>query len=204
MTQRIDAQEHYDQRFQDMNFDHARLGESEFEDCKFTQCSFESAALDRCRFINCTFEECNLSLAAVPGSAFSGTRFMKSKLIGIDWTQADWASAGFGRLPGFRDCVISHSSFIGLELKGVEFINCLAHEVDFREADLSQASFMGTDLDRSLFGGANLAEADLSRARNYQIDPASSVLKKARFSLPEAMALLHSMDIVLEDPTETD
>jgi fluoroquinolone resistance protein len=74
-------------------------------------------------------------------------------------------------------------------------------DVDFREADLRQADFGGTDLSQSLFGNTDLAEADLSRARNYRIDPAHNSLRQARFSLPEAMSLLHSMDIVLVEDT---
>jgi len=48
-----------------------------------------------------------------------------------------------------------------------------------------------------MFGNTNLTEADLSRACNYRIDPAQNVLGQAKFSLPEAMSLLYSMDIVL-------
>jgi len=48
-----------------------------------------------------------------------------------------------------------------------------------------------------MFGNTNLTEADLSRARNYHIDPGQNVLRQARFSLPEAKSLLYSMDIVL-------
>jgi len=42
-----------------------------------------------------------------------------------------------------------------------------------------------------------LTEADLSKARNYLIDPGLNQLKKAKFSLPEAMSLLYNMDIIL-------
>ncbi|MGB9301543.1 MAG: pentapeptide repeat-containing protein, partial [Anaerolineae bacterium] len=94
---------------------------------------------------------------------------------------------------------ISHSTFIGLSLQSVQIRDCVATDVDFREADLSQADFGSTDLSQSIFGNTNLSEADLSRARNYRIDPGQNVLKQARFSLPEAMSLLHSMDIVLVD-----
>jgi uncharacterized protein YjbI with pentapeptide repeats len=69
--------------------------------------------------------------------------------------------------------------------------------VDFREADLSGASFGATDLSESLFSSTDLSEADLSRARNYSIAPGRNVLTQARFSLPEAMALLYGLDIVL-------
>ena len=126
-------------------------------------------------------------------------RFEKSKLLGINWTQADWSSASFSHFVGFFDCVISHSTFIGLELTGIQIKNCVAHEVDFREVDLSKANFKGTDLAKSLFGNTNLTEADLSQAKNYQIDPGNNQLKQAKFSLPEAMALLYSMDIVIQE-----
>jgi uncharacterized protein YjbI with pentapeptide repeats len=75
----------------------------------------------------------------------------------------------------------------------------VALDVDFREADLSQADFAGTDLSDSMFVNTDLTEADLSRARNYHIDPSQNVLRQARFSLPEAMSLLYSLDIVLAD-----
>ena len=78
-------------------------------------------------------------------------------------------------------------------------VDCVAVDVDFREADLSQADFAGSDLSESLFVNTDLSEADLSRARNYLIDPGQNVLKGARFSMPEAMSLLYNMDIILTD-----
>jgi uncharacterized protein YjbI with pentapeptide repeats len=77
--------------------------------------------------------------------------------------------------------------------------NCVAIEVDFRDADLSKADFTGSDLSNSIFISTNLREADLSQARNYSIDPGKNTLSQTKFSLPEAMSLLYSMDIVLED-----
>ncbi len=70
-------------------------------------------------------------------------------------------------------------------------------DVDFRETDLAQANFKGTDLADSLFVATDLTEADLSQARNYRIDPSQNIVKKAKFSLPEAMSLLYGLDIVL-------
>ena len=98
---------------------------------------------------------------------------------------------------GFFKSDFSHSTFIGLRLRGIQIRDCVAVDVDFREADLSQADFAGTDLSQSLFSNTDLIEADLSRARNYHIDPGQNVLRQARFSLPEALSLLYSLDIVL-------
>jgi fluoroquinolone resistance protein len=195
MNSITDAQEHYDQIFGNVHLEQGKILTGEFTDCKFVKCTFEAAVLSNCRFSSCTFQECNLSLIQISGSSFPATRFEKSKLIGVNWTPGNWSQSEFSQLEGFFDCVISHSTFIGLELKGIQIKNCLAHEVDFREANLSKVDFRGTDLAKSLFGNTNLTEADLSQARNYQIDPGRNILKKARFSLPEAMALLYSMDI---------
>ena len=194
-----DAQDYYDQIFENIHLEGGETITGEFTDCSFVKCSFEGAVLSNCRFSGCTFRECSLSLAQIPGSAFPATRFEKSKLLGIDWTQGDWAQTAFNNLDGFFDCVVSHSTFIGLGLKGIQIKNCVANEVDFREADLSGVNFRGTDLDKSIFGNTNLSEADLSRARNYQIDPGNNILKGARFALPEAMSLLYSMDIRIDE-----
>lgn len=77
---------------------------------------------------------------------------------------------------------------------------CEAINVDFREANLSQADFAFTDLKDSLFQSTNLTGADLHNTVNYQIDPSQNNIQNARFSLPEAMALLYSMDIQIVDP----
>jgi len=190
-------QEHYDQVFERVHWTQGEVLTGEFTDCMFVKCGFEAAEISHSRFSNCTFRECNLSLVQIPGSSFPSTRFEKSKLIGIDWTPGNWSQTEFNQLEGFFDCVLSHSTFIGLKLSGIHIENCIAHEVDFREADLTKVNFQGTDLVKSLFGNTNLTQADLSRARNYHIDPGDNNLKKAKFSLPEAMALLYSMDIEL-------
>ena len=198
----IAAQEYYDQKFEKVHLKQGEIITGKFTDCTFVKCSFEAAVLSNCRFSDCTFQECNLSLVQITGSSFPSTRFEKSKLMGINWTQGNWASSGFSNLMGFFDCVLSHSTFIGLELKSIQMKNCMANEVDFRDANLSKADFKGTDLARSLFGNTNLTEANLSQARNYAIDPGNNILKQAKFSLPEAMALLYSMDIVLKEQDE--
>jgi len=44
-----------------------------------------------------------------------------------------------------------------------------------------------------------LTEADFTGAKNYAIAASSNTLKKTKFSLPEAMGLLYSLDIVLTE-----
>jgi uncharacterized protein YjbI with pentapeptide repeats len=75
----------------------------------------------------------------------------------------------------------------------------LAREVDFREADLTDGDFSGTDLSGIIFMNTVLDGADFRRASNYNISPMENSISKAVFSLPEAISLLYSMDIQLED-----
>jgi fluoroquinolone resistance protein len=186
-----------DEIFKDVGQDHDELVSSEFYDCVFLRCSLVESVFRKCHFVNCAFRECDLSLVRVPDSRFTSTQFENSKVVGVNWTEADWPQAGLGTPVGFLKSAISHSTFIGLSLSDMEIRDCVATDVDFREANLSRAVFAGTDLARSLFSSTDLSEADLSRARNYQIDPGQNRLEQARFSMPEAMSLLYSLDIVL-------
>ncbi len=199
----INEQEYYGNRFENIHTELGEILKSRFTDCTFVRCSFGSVALVNCRFDNCTFKECDLSLAQLFGSSFPSTVFENSKIIGIDWTQSNWSNIGLSHLSGFFDCILSHSTFIGLDLKGIQIKHCIANEVDFRDANLSKAKFQGTDLARSLFGNTNLTEAYLSQARNYDIDIYNNIVKQAKFSLPEAIALLYSMDIVMNEQCDS-
>ena len=198
MTVKISSEARYnDQEFKGLDLDGTRIALSEFIDCKFIDCSFVESVFKKCRFVNCDFKHCDLSLSKVPGSLFNYTCFENSKIIGVNWAQADWPISDLGQLISFLKSAINHSTFIGLSLKNIQIIDCTAVDVDFREADLSKSDFSGSDLSESLFIHTNLSEADLSQARNYLIDPGLNDLKKAKFSLPEAMSLLYNMDIIL-------
>ena len=200
----VDSHTQYaDQTFSGLHLEQAVIDSSEFRGCTFTKCSFVESAFRRCRLVDCAFQHCDLSLLQVTDSAFSATRFEDSRVIGVNWAQADWSGASLGRPIGFHKTAISHSTFIGLELNGIQITECVATDVDFREAILSEADFRGTDLLDSLFINTNLKQADFRDARNYHIAPGKNELKGARFSLPEAMSLLYSLDIDLsEGPVE--
>lgn len=186
-----------DQVFLGQNLDGLQILSSDFVDCTFNHCTFIETQLKKCRFVNCTFNASDLSLGKIPLSIFINTFFHESKIIGVNWAQAGWPATDLGLSINFSKSALNHSTFIGLKLQGIQIISCQAVNVDFREADLSNADFSGSDLSESLFIHTNLSGADLSQARNYMIDPGLNELKKAKFSLPEAMALLYNMDITL-------
>jgi uncharacterized protein YjbI with pentapeptide repeats len=71
--------------------------------------------------------------------------------------------------------------------------------VNFAETDLTEADCTRTDFSEGRFLHTNLTEADFTGAAHYAIDATTNTLSKTKFSLPEAMSLLYSLDIVLGD-----
>jgi uncharacterized protein YjbI with pentapeptide repeats len=171
-----------------------------FQGCAFIRCSFAEAAFHSCVFHDCTFTTCDLSLVKLPGCSFKTVKFEECQLIGVDWTQTGWAVKKVIFKPAdFYGCMLNYATFMGLDMKSVILRKCIAREASFEEADLTGADCRETDFSGSRFNHTNLTEADLRGALNYTISPPDNTLKKTKFSLPEAMSLLHALDIVLTD-----
>jgi len=203
MAQSIHSHKQYQERtFQRLELSQVSLVHCEFIECVFRDCLFSEVTFSNCRLIRCRFEGCDFSLAQFPGAILASAHFGTSKLIGVDWTLADWSSPRIGDGLIFEGCNLNYSTFIGLSLPGLRIVNCSAKNVDFRDADLTGADFNGTDLSESLFLNTNLSGADLSQAQNYTIPPLKNVLKSARFSLPEALSLLYSLEIEIAGPED--
>jgi fluoroquinolone resistance protein len=196
-----------DQVFRSLSMDRQEITAVTFSACAFTKCSFEEAAFTACRFQDCTFKNCNLNLAKVDGTAFRTTRFESSKLVGVNWAKAAWGKSGARQIFAsidFFDCVLNYSSFTELSLPKINMKKCTARDVDFSEANLQGADFSFTDFTNSQFRHTNLAEANFAGAANYSIHPSMNVLKKTRFSLPEALSLLYNLDIEIVEVDEAE
>lgn len=188
-------------RYEDLLFSGLDLGaevlsEVVFSGCRFERCSFSGGEWYRCALLDCGFDECDLSNLKVPGSRFVDVAFRRCKLLGVDWTLAGDRTAS--KLPlsfSFEDCVVSLCGFFGLSLKNSRLLRCTAIEADFAETDLSGCDCRETDFAKARFLHTNLSKADFSGARNYQIDPTANTVKRARFTLPEAVALLQAFDL---------
>lgn len=170
-----------------------------FQECSFINCSLQEISFEGCKFYNCTFKTCDLSLMKVKNTVFADVKFEDTKVVGVNWTEAMWGKNSLLGSLAFTECTLNYSTFIGLKMHKLALVRCMAKDVDFAEADLTQANFEGTELSDSRFHHTNLTEANLSKATNYNIAATNNTLKKTRFSLPEAISLLHSLDIVLEE-----
>lgn len=130
------------------------------------------------------------------------TSFSDCKMVGIDWTAARWRKSMTKKkrvFPlSFQKCLLDYSMFIAMDLYGVRFEECSLREVGFESADMQRADFTNCDLSGAIFADTYLTEADLSRARNYTISAKTNTITKAKFSMPEATALLYALDIIIE------
>ena len=191
--------EYYAQTFKDLSYQNEAIVSKEFDECVFSHCSFRETIFRNCKFRDCIFKGSDLSLAQVKDCSFVTSKFEDSQIIGLNWTEASWKSKGFFKTIDFFDCVINYSTFFGLALREMNLTGCVAKEVDFAEADLSQANCRNTDFEKSRFLNTNLTGADFTGAINYSIAATLNTMKKTKFSLPEAISLLYSLDIILSE-----
>ena len=187
------------QQFKGLNYQNVEIIDKEFDECMFVDCTLRETSFVNCRFRDCAFQGSDLSLVRVENCTFTTTTFQDSQLIGINWAEASWHPRGFLKTVDFINCILNYSSFFGLSLKAIKFVNCMAKEVDFAEADLTDAQCLKTDFSNSRFHHTNLTQADFTGATNYAIAADNNVLKTTKFSLPEAMSLLYSLDIILSE-----
>lgn len=195
MTVFADGEEYVEQPFTGLVLTQEVVTAVTFEECTFTNCNFSETQFKRCLFRDCTFQNCDLSLLDVDYSTFQRSKFEQCKLIGINWAKVlriEWIE--------FRGCNLSYATFMELDLSKAVITDCLAKEATFAESNLTEANCTYTDFTDSRFVRTNLTKADFRGARNYSIAADLNTLKQAKFSLPEAVALLHGLDIILEDP----
>jgi fluoroquinolone resistance protein len=184
---------YYREKFAKLSLEKETVKARYFEECEFDSCTFVDCKFEKCKFLNCKFNDCILSAVIPLDSNFIDTTFRKSKVLGFDWTKAL-------KIEGlvFEGIKINYSNFKLLKIPKIKIVNCEAKEVEFIETDLNNGDFKNTDFEKSRFFKADLSEADFRGARNYSIDVKNNTLKKTRFSLPEALALLEGLDIILE------
>ena len=186
------------EEFVGIDLDGEEIRDVEFNECTFSKCDFSNSSLISCAFRGCTFDDCDLSLSKVNGSVFKGVKFKNSKLIGVNWTLASWGKRDFHQLLKsihFDNCIMNYSNFFGLELDNIQIENCVAVEVDFSEGSFKNANMKGTDFRQSIFHHTNLEKASFIKAKNYSISPTFNEITNAKFTMPEALSLLYSMDI---------
>ncbi len=189
----LDEVAYSNRTFVDLVHEGQTFRQREFASCTFERCRFGRSVFQECRFEGCTFKECDLGVIQVPGSIFIDVRFEGCKMIGVDWTAINTRLLRMG----FDRCVLTHSTFARMDLRGMNLTACVCHDCDFLGANLGGALCRDTDLAKSRFVQTDLSGADFAGATRYLIDPTSNRVKGAIFSLPEAVSLLRGLGVVI-------
>lgn len=168
------------------------LSEVEFSDVTFTGCDLSNTVLFDCSFDGCRFVGCNLEMAKVAGTNFSQVIFEKCRLRGIQWENVGLSFHDIN----FVDSALDYSSFLGRRLDElVTFSGCSLKDVGFESASLKKSKLTSCDLADARFTDALLYQTDFSGSKNYSIDISSSNVKRAIFTLPEALQLFEQFNI---------
>lgn len=170
------------------------LRHREFSGCNFKHCEFGAADLSSSSFLDCRFDSCSFAATKLDHCHFKGVHFKDCKFVGINFCRVE----AFLLQWSFGACKLEFCQFGGLKMAHSEFEQCVLLECDFVNADLRESSLCGCELRGSKFHHTQLEKADLSGARNYQIDPSSNRIKGAKFSYPEALNLLAAFEITIE------
>jgi uncharacterized protein YjbI with pentapeptide repeats len=78
------------------------------------------------------------------------------------------------------------------------FLNSKLNQVDFTEADLTNAVFDHCDLTNSIFSTTNLEKADFTTAFNYSIDMDANKIKQSKHSKNQLGGLLEKYHLIIE------
>ncbi|MDP1676275.1 MAG: pentapeptide repeat-containing protein [Bacteroidota bacterium] len=182
------------QTFTGIDFSKNGFPKDDYENCSFLNCNLSNADLSGIKFIECTFRGCNLSVSKLDGTTFRDAHFVDCKLSGMQFGNCNEILFSVD----FENCNLTLASFYALNVKKTRFKNCILHEVDFTQSDLSGSLFDNCDFARAKFDRTNLIKTDLRNSYNYSIDPEENKVKKAKFSAVGIIGLLGKYDIDVE------
>ncbi|MGY4109641.1 pentapeptide repeat-containing protein [Aeromonas encheleia] len=201
MKDRIDdgIAEYYQEEFNGLKYADTHIYAKVFEDCVFVNCSFNGAHFQRCKFVDCVFKNSDLSNLRVDSSRFLAVLYEECKIIGVDWSKAEWSRFVVPGQLMFKKSILNDSSFFGLKLLGMIMEECKVRAADFRGGDFSKSDFSYSDFTESMFGNTNLNGTDFREATNYRIDVRDNHLKGTKFTRLEAIHLLDGFGFELFD-----
>lgn len=125
------------------------------------------------------------------GCRFQEVQFVDCKIVGVEFFKCEKTFFSVS----FKNCLLQYCNFSDLNMKNTSFSGSRLNDSHFTNTALSGSDFSGVDLSETIFHNCDLGKADFSSATGYYIDPRTNKIKKAMFSMPEAMGLLRAFDV---------
>lgn len=181
------------QEYQNHTYEREEVNFKELEQCTFRHCDFSNCNFIDVTFIDCQFYDCNFNGAKINHVALRTVTFHRCQIKDVNFAMCDKLIFEIA----FEDCILDFSKFYALKLKGTVFKNCSLIAVDFMNADLTEARFENCDLYRSEFAKAIANKANFKTSFHYTIDPTTTKVKKAIFSLEGVKGLLFKHQLII-------
>lgn len=192
-TQRLLREAYFEnETFTSLDLQNADLADKEFYRCTFENCQLQESRWKDTTLEACIVRGCNVTRAQLGRAALRDVRFESCKLMGIDWS-----NIGSNPEFSFADSGLSYCSFVGLSLRKMEFVRCVAREVNFFDLDLTDSDFTGTDLAGSTFRGCTLTRTDFSGTQGAFLDPAHNRMKDTRVPLESVVHLAKTLGMLV-------
>jgi len=169
----------------------------DFLECTFNNCRFSDLSLVNLRFNSCNFKNCVITSFAFKYCSSFNCFFSNCSILNISWNLLQ-SSRILPVVKGFKDCTLKYNNFIRLQLSKMDFSSCNILDCYFDECILTKSNFTKADLQKSVFTGCDLREADFTNSHNYLIDIKTNRIKGAKFTYPEALNLLTTLDIIIK------
>ena len=180
--------------FEGEDYTTSLLPKNEYELCVFKDCNFANSDISNITFTECEFVNCDLSLTNIKHSVFSEVRFIGCKLLGLHFSDCDTLLMSMQ----FENCNLELAVFYDLNLKRTLYKDCKLTKADFSYANLNQSTFNNCDFKEAIFERTILTEGDLRTSYNFNIDPETNNIKKARFSKDNLAGLLLKHQIKID------
>lgn len=169
-----------------------------FSDCTFTDCTVSESLFTRCTFDSCAFENCRLSDIKSSSTAVNFCTFSSCRLSGVNWRLFLAELPLANPIERLTKCHLRYNTFYKMNFNCFDFSGSSITASSFTECSLVSAVFKGCDLTGTDLFRCDITKADFRSASGYRIGIADCKMKNARFSYPDVMSLLDSLDIIIE------
>ncbi len=183
-----------DVEYNNHNYGVDEVNYQEFECCTFTNCTFSDCNFMDVTFIDCVFNDCLFNEAKINHVALRTVTFNRCEIKEVNFSMCNKLIFEVR----FNNCILDFSKFYTLKIKGTPFINCSLIAVDFMATDLTEVLFENCDLYRAEFAKAIANKANFKTSYNYTIDPKTTKIKRAVFSLQGLKGLLFKHEIIIQ------
>lgn len=167
----------------------------EYMRCRFIKCKFISSHIDNCIFRDCEFRNSVMSNVLFNSSKMYNSKLIHSTFLGINWNSLLGKGKGSRPFTSTENCLFKYCAFHAMDLSKHLFAGSQFHESVFTDCNLLKTDFGSVPFEGTQFVRCNLEEADFRQARGYVIDIKTGKLKNAKFSLPEVIDLLRTLQI---------